>query len=396
MLNRSSARDEVARLTRDLVRIRSVNPPGDELPAAELLAQRLKGFGFETEVVEVAKNRANVVAVLRGRGEGPALMFNGHLDVVPPGDLSTWSRDPFSGDIVDGKIYGRGSSDMKGGVASMSVAGGLLAASGEKINGDLIITAVSGEESDSIGAKHYVERNALDGIGGIVIPESTSLELVIAEKGTIWLQVDTYGKTAHSTQPEIGINAIEHMMVTLHEIKSKWESIVYAKDPYLSPPTINIATISGGMKTNSIPDRCTATIDLRPVPSQAHPQIIRAMEEAVAGLRGRLNGYRGEIKVINERLPFATDPSSDFVKMAQALGPSTLGLPLDPPFGVNFFTDAAIFATKRSIPTIILGPGEYDLRKNIYLGHQPNEYVKIENLEKATRFYYELSRSFLK
>lgn len=394
MIDRSSALSEIVRLTQDLVRIKSINPPGDELPAAVFLAERLRSFGLDADYVDIGNNRGNVVATIKGSDDGaPAFMFNGHLDVVPAGEASAWERDPFCGDIVDGKVWGRGASDMKGGVAAMSVAVALLLASGRKFKGDIMLTAVSGEESDSIGAKHYVDHNSVAKVGAVVIPESTGLDLVVAEKGTIWLEFTTLGKTAHSTQPHIGVNALEHMISLLTLGKEAWESVPYAKDPYLSPPTINIATISAGVKTNSIPDRCVATVDLRPVPSQSREVILSKMQGVMDRLKREVPNFNGEMKVINERMPVATPVDARLIRAASALGPSVIGRELGY-FGVNFFTDAAVFATKKLIPTLIMGPGEYDLRNNIYLGHQPNEFVKIENLEKATRFYYELVNAY--
>ncbi len=391
MIDRSSAVKEIVKLTQDLVRIKSINPPGDELPAAVLLAERLRSFGLEAEVVDIGNNRGNVISVIRGSDESaPAFMFNGHLDVVPAGEASAWERDPFCGDIVDGKVFGRGTSDMKGGVAAMSVAVALLLASGKRFKGDIMLTAVSGEESDSIGAKHYVEHNSVEKVGAVVVPESTSLDLVVAEKGTIWLEFTTHGKTAHSTQPH---NALEHMISLLTLGKEAWESVPYAKDPYLSPPTINIATIAAGVKTNSIPDRCVATVDLRPVPSQNRQEILSKMQGVMDRLAKEIPNFKAEMKVVNERMPVATPVDAPFIKAASALGPKVIGRELGF-FGVNFFTDAAVFATKKQIPTLIMGPGEYDLRNNIYLGHQPNEFVKIDNLDKATRFYYELVNAY--
>jgi len=392
MLDHSSVTKEVVRLTQELVRIKSINPPGDELPAAELLADRLQTFGLEADVVTVDKNRANVIAILKGSGDASSIMFNGHLDVVPLGELASWERDPFCGDIVDGKVFGRGSTDMKGGIAAMSVAAGLVAA--KSIKGNLLVVAVSGEETDSIGARHYIQHNSLDGLDGVVIPEPTSLDLVIAEKGTLWLELTTYGKTAHSTQPHVGVNAVEHMIQLLKEVKDTWEGISYSKDRYLSPPTINIATISGGVKTNSIPDKCVATVDLRPIPSQSHAAILDNLRKKLSELTKKVPNFKADMKVINERQPVATDPESKLVRKAKTLGPALIGKELEL-MGANYYTDAAIFATKRKIPTVVLGPGEMDLRRNIYLGHQPNEYVRIENLEKAARFYFELAKSML-
>ena len=394
MIDRPSALNEIVRLTQELVRIRSVNPPGDELPAAVFLAERLRSFGLEADSVDIGNNRGNVVATIRGSDESaPAFMFNGHLDVVPAGEESAWERDPFCGEVVDGKVFGRGTSDMKGGVAAMSVAVALLLASGRRFKGDIMLTAVSGEESDSIGARHYVDHNSVEKVGAVIIPESTGLDLVVSEKGTIWLEFTTHGRTAHSTQPHIGINALEHMISLLTLGKEAWESVPYAKDPYLSPPTINIATIASGVKTNSIPDRCVATVDLRPVPSQNRQEILSKMQVVMDRLAKEIPNFKAEMKVVNERMPVATSVDAPFIKAASALGPKVIGRELGF-FGVNFFTDAAVFATKKQIPTLIMGPGEYDLRNNIYLGHQPNEFVKIDNLDKATRFYYELVNAY--
>jgi len=161
----------------------------------------------------------------------------------------------------------------------------------------------------------------------------------------------------------------------------------------LSPPTINIATISAGVKTNSIPDKCVATVDLRPVPSQSHPEILMKLQKGVYKLTKEVPNFKAEMRVINERKPVATAVDAGLIRTAKSLGPKVIGRELGF-FGVNFFTDAAVFATKKDIPTLIMGPGEYDLRNNIYLGHQPNEFVKIENLEKAANFYYELVNAF--
>lgn len=388
-----SARDEVVKLTQELIKIKSVNPPGDELLAAELLAERLNKYGIEAEVIEVGKNRANVVAILKGKEERPALLFNGHLDVVPVGDLSAWKIDPFSGEIFDGKIWGRGATDMKSGIAAMSVAAGLLA-SRCKLKGDLYITAFAGEETDSIGARHYVEHNNLEGIGSIIVTEPTGLDVVIAEKGTLWLELETFGKSAHGSQPNVGVNAIEHMMLLLQEVKNAWERIPYSIDPYLSQPTINIATINGGVKTNVVPDKCIATIDFRFLPSQSREAILEKIRETIERLRKEVKDFKAEMRIINERQPVVTDENEEIVKVAKELGPSVVGRELGI-YGVSFYTDAAIFAAKRKIPTIILGPGEYDFEKNASLAHQPNEYVRIENLEKAVMLYFEIAKRML-
>lgn len=165
-----------------------------------------------------------------------------------------------------------------------------------------------------------MEHNSLEGIGGIIIPESTSLDIVVAEKGTLWLDFETFGKSAHSTQPHVGINAIEHMMTLLQMVKSTWEAIPYVQDRYLSPPTKKIATISGGVKTNSIPDRCIATVGLRPVPSQNHRVILERLGEMIDELERKMPTFKAEMRVINERQPVATNEKEEIVKVAKEVG----------------------------------------------------------------------------
>src|SRR5690606_21579479 len=152
---------------------------------------------------DLGANRANVMAVLKGTGEKPALVFNGHLDVVPVGD-TPWTYDPFGAVNVGGRLYGRGTSVMKGGLVAMVMAVEALKKAGATLKGDLIISGVADEETGALGAKAWVQAGGLQGVGAIVIGEPTNLEVYIAEKGAFWLEITTYGKTAHGSMPDLG------------------------------------------------------------------------------------------------------------------------------------------------------------------------------------------------
>lgn len=216
-------KSQVVVLLQEMIGFNTVNPPGNEKDLAKYIREKLKDFDIKSEVIDLGNNRANVIGIIEGSGEKKALLFNGHLDTVPPGDIE-WEYDAFSGRIVDGKIYGRGSADMKGGLAAMIMAAGAIKKAGIPLKGDLIITGTAGEEIDSIGAFHFLENGGLNNVGAIVIGEPTSCKLRIAEKGTFWVEITTYGKTSHGAFPEKGVNAIVHMNLLLNEfLKYKFE-----------------------------------------------------------------------------------------------------------------------------------------------------------------------------
>lgn len=361
----------------ELIRIPSINPPGNELPVAQTIAQRLAVAGLETNVIDFGNNRGNVVARLRGKGTKPGLMYNGHLDVVPPGQVP-WQYDPFAAEIIDGKIYGRGASDMKSGLAAMAVAVELIARSGVQLAGDLVLSGTAGEEVDGMGALKLVESQAFEGIGNIVVGEPSSLEVFVAHKGAIWLEFTTYGKTAHGSMPDLGINAILAMHRLIEELQKY--SFNVPPHPLLNTPTMNIATIQGGIKTNVVPDLCKLTVDIRTIPGQDHEVIIADMQDLLDNLRDKFPGFRGELQVINNKLPVETPVDHSLVQRALAVGQRLLQKTMAPR-GVNYYTDASVFVHETGIPTILFGPGDEKL------AHQPNEHVAVSDLTAAVKFY---------
>lgn len=378
-------KDDTVELLQKMIGFKTVNGPGDELPLAEFIKEKLEEIGVEAVVDDFGDNRGNVVGRVKGSGEREALLFNGHTDTVPPGDIQ-WEHGPYSGKVVDGKIYGRGSADMKGGLAAMLIALKAVKKAGWKLKGDFIYSATAGEETDSIGAVKFVKDGGLEGVGAIIIGEPSSNGINVAEKGAFWVEITTYGKTAHGAFPDNGVNAIVHMNALLSELISyKFD---YEINQLLGHPTMNISTINGGVKTNVVPDKCTITIDMRTVPGMNHDDIIKGFEKLIEKLSLQIDGFKADVKVLNNRAAVETKTDHIFVELAQEVIKEEFNKEVDAK-GVNFYTDASVFLPAKQIPCIFYGPGDANM------AHQPNERVSIDSLMEAVHFYIAIIERYL-
>ncbi|WP_254119067.1 M20 family metallopeptidase [Bacillus sp. FJAT-29790] len=280
--------DEVQFL-QQLLRINSSNPPGNEHKVSEVFMERCQKNRVPYQVTTLMENRSNFEITIRGTGD-KHLFLCGHMDTVSPGDAN-WNFDPFSGEIVGDRIYGRGASDMKSGLAAMYLA--LESLFLEKITPKASITflATAGEEVDSCGARAFLEGNENRTIDALVIAEPTNEKVVIGHKGALWLEISTYGKTAHGSMPDQGINAVDHMILvikTLETLKNEWR----IENIKLGSSSLAVTMIEGGIQTNVIPDRCTIRVDIRSIPPQSHDGLI---EE----LNVRLNQLVKKMKFLN-------------------------------------------------------------------------------------------------
>jgi len=376
---------EVVEVCQELVKIKSVNPPGDELPVAEYAASILKKAGLEVEKVKHGPTRASVLARLDSSRETAGLLFNAHLDTVPVGN-EKWIRDPFSGEVVEKKIWGRGSADMKGGLAALLVAAKTIAEARLPLRGDLILAATAGEEVDSTGAIAIAAREDLGPVQAMLIPEPSGNDVFVAEKGALWLEITTSGKTAHGSMPELGRNAVMMMILLITELQKL--DLPFKEHPLLGGSSRSVNTIAGGVKTNVVPDHCVVTVDIRTVPGQDHGDIVRRVEDLVAGLRGRIPGFNASVRVTNDRVPVETPPGEPVVRkfldiVAEVTGKRTA------PKGVRYYTDAAAFVPLLGIPMIICGPGDAEQ------AHQPNEFVEISKLVQSAKIYTSAAAGFL-
>jgi succinyl-diaminopimelate desuccinylase len=371
------ADDELVQLTRDLVRIRSINPPGDEAAVATCVAERFERAGMFADVVPHEEaGRASVVGGIRGIGERPALLFSGHLDTVPAGE--NWQHDILAAEVSDGKIWGLGTTDMKSGVAAMVVAMEAIRRSGVSLKGDLLFAGTAGEEVDSMGAQRLVQQQKLSDVGFMVIGEPTTNRVFTAEKGVLWLALSTKGQTAHGSMPHLGVNAIMQMNKLLQVLAAA--NIPYEKHPLLGDFTMNVATITGGVKTNVVPDACRVTIDTRTVIGQDHQQILAIVRQLIDQLCAEDPTFQAEVRTITERvpldIPFDDTQVQAFVRVRnQVTGQSSV------PTAATYATDGSVFVPAYHAPMVICGPGLPEK------AHQPNEYVDIARLTEAARIY---------
>lgn len=372
-----NVRSELIDLAQELVRTPTPNPPGQEEKAALILQSRFEAERLKTEMIPESDGRANIVMTLPGAGKAPTLLYDGHLDTVGPGDEGAWSDPPYSGLIKNGRLLGRGSSDMKAGVAAQAMAAILAHRSGIELAGDLVVASTCGEETDNLGAHTLRNTGRLEGVGGIVIAEPSSNEVFIAEKGTLWIEISTFGRTSHGSAPHLGINAIGKMLdllVDLRHFKPGGD-----KHPLLGEATSSLNLINGGFKTNVVPDHCTAVFDIRTVPGRSHQDIISALKSELKLAQASDKNFRAELKIAKDLPSVSTAEDHKLVKLAQDIGRELWNRELKPA-GISGYTDAAVLVPGTQIPFIIFGPGD------MKTAHQPNEYVEIEKLVDATAF----------
>ncbi|MCX8060959.1 MAG: M20 family metallopeptidase [Anaerolineales bacterium] len=369
--------NDIARITSDLVCFDTTNPPGNERHAVEYIAELLKPQGYECRFIEHEPRRATLYACLKGSGERGALVLNGHVDVVPVG-AGGWQHPPFAGVIEDGKVWGRGSADMKGGVAAMVVAAKAIAQANLPLRGDLVLAATAGEEVDMIGAKSLSSLPDAPTWQAVIISEPTSNRLGLAERGVFWTEITTYGKTAHGSTPELGINAVMMMVKLLSEFEKL--EIPFQPHSVLGNFTRSVNTIQGGVKVNVVPDQCSAMIDMRTLPSQNHIELLRLLESFLTRMETEFPDLKAAIRVVHD-LPSAETPyGSEAVQKFLAAAKTYCGMDITL-VKVPFATEAAIFVPTLSVPTMIFGPGDPAL------AHQPDEFIEITEMEKAAKIY---------
>lgn len=369
-----------------LIKIKSVNPPGNELGVAKAIVEHAAKAGLQTEIKALSRNRANVIVRLKGNGpKHRSLLFSGHLDTVPVGETE-WKHSPFSGSLINGKIFGRGSCDMKSGVAALIEAMITLKEARTSLNHDVIFVGTAGEEVDCIGASMMIDDEALKNAGAMVIAEPSNGKVFTAHKGALWIEIKLFGKTAHGSMPHEGINAIVHMSELIERLKHF--SFSYEKEhKLLGKPTLTISTVNGGIKTNVVPDQCKVTIDIRTIPEIKHGNIITDIKGILKDLEMKIDHFKAELKIINDLPALENERDNDFVSLALELNKELNKIEAEEK-GANYYTDASVFFPALKIPTIIYGPGDEKL------AHQPDEYVEVKKYIRAIQYYAEIAKRF--
>jgi acetylornithine deacetylase/succinyl-diaminopimelate desuccinylase-like protein len=355
----------------EFIRIPSVNPegePGVEEPGEARLAARLKtllsGLGAEVSLREVLPGRPNVVAQFPTDRPGkPRLLLAPHTDTV---SVVGMTIDPFSGELRDGKVWGRGASDTKGPMAAMLCALARCHDILPELGHEIWFAGLMGEESGQHGAKALAAEASFD---FVIAGEPTDLKTVHAHKGSLWVTLTARGRAVHASAPERGENAIYAMTTAIESIRSQViPEISKNEHPLLGRTTLSVGTIRGGSKTNIVPDHCEATIDIRLIPGEDPRRLIDFIRKAAPG-----------VEVVHlGSAPLFTDPDHPMIWKLSSHGATPVGAP--------WFCDAAVFAEK-GMPAVALGPG------SIAQAHTADEWISVQDLEAGAQFFEKFLRS---
>ncbi|MBP2097367.1 ArgE/DapE family deacylase [Enterococcus rivorum] len=373
-------------ILKDLIAIPTVN--GQEEKIADYIQKLFTKYNISSEKVLFSENRANLVAEI-GNGNGKVLGLSGHMDVVDPGNLEEWNYPPFDPTIEDDKLYGRGSTDMKSGLAAMVIAMIELIEEKSTLNGTLKLLASVGEEIGELGAEQLTKKGYIDNLDALIVGEPTNLALVYTHKGSIDYTITSHGKAAHSSMPELGINAINNMVVCINAINSKMTEIskLYS-DPETGQVTHNITIINGGVQVNSIPDKTVIQGNIRTIPAYGNERVRKDIQTIVDQLNQQKN-FKLKLTFDYDKLPVKSNKNSFLVQIIQKVHHEKYSedLPLE---GIAATTDVAEYIkADKPFDFIILGPGEGTL------AHQFNEYVEIQNFLDVIDMYKKIAQEYL-
>jgi acetylornithine deacetylase len=376
--------DELEKLLGDLVSINSINPdlvPGSpgEGEIAHYIADWLKLVGLEVELQESIAGRPNVVGIARGTGGGKTLLLNGHMDTVgvagmPDGHQPRVDREA-------GRLYGRGAYDMKGGVAACMLA--IAEAKKKYLRGDVIFTGVIDEEYASVGTMDLAKRFHAD---GAIVAEFTELQLILAHRGFVWLEVETIGKAAHGSRPDLGVDAIVKMGKVLTEIEKLDKKLrAHPTHPLLGSGSLHASLIQGGQELSSYPERCLLSVERRTLPGESPESIESEFLQIVEDLRRSDPTFNAVVRQGIDRSPLETREDADIVQAIQTASVQVQHRPA-PIAGVQFWTDAALLSAV-GIPSVLFGPSGSG-------AHAVEEWVDLESVKTCAEIYLSAAMSF--
>jgi acetylornithine deacetylase len=355
----------------DLVRINSVNPElspdgRGESEIGAYVADALNQIGLSVQTYEIKPGRVNVVGTLRGRGGGRSLLLNAHMDTV---GVEGMTIDPFGAEIRDGRLYGRGAQDMKGSLAAMMGAAKALVDNGIELAGDLLITAVVDEEHASIGTDDLVKHVTAD---AAIVTEPTDLTLCRAHRGFIWFEVETYGKAAHGSRFQEGIDANMRMgrfLAQLDELEQELRQ--RAPHPLVGPPSLHAARLEGGSEVSIYAAHCLLQIERRTCPGETVDQATAELQAIINRLAQADPTFKATVKTVFQRSPFEVGKDAQIVQALESVMADRIG---ETPThtGQSFWTDAAILADAE-IETVLIGPTGAGL-------HSEVEWVDVQSV----------------
>ena len=373
MTSRTIPLGDAVALTRALVAVDSRNPllvpngPGEQA-CAEVLAHVLTDWGLRVELQESATGRANVIARGGARDGGRSLLLNGHLDTV---GVEGMTHAPWEPTIRDGRLYGRGSTDMKSGVAAMCAAAALATAHG--FAGEVIVTAVTDEEFTSLGTKRVIESGIR--ADAAIVTEPTRLAICPAHRGFAWGELVVHGVAAHGSRYDLGVDAITLASLVVADLDVyQRETLTTRMHPLLGRPSLHASFVTGGIGSSTYPDRCDVQFERRTIPGEGPEDFARELRESVARVQQRRPELRADVRVDFSQGPNDIPASHPIVlAIADGLAAHRLAAPIE---GLSCWTDAALLSGA-GIPAVCFGPGD------IGLAHAAEEYVMVHEIEQA-------------
>ena len=373
--------EEITNLAQELIKIPSDETAGEK-EVCEYLESYLKSLGMKVRLQEVLPNRPNIIAEVIGDEVGKSIMFNGHIDTVPVGDIKKWSMDPYSAIIKDNKLFGRGSTDMKGAIASMIIAMKFIMNNVEKFNGKIIFTGVMAEETTGLGTQKIVEENIKTDMA--VVGEPSDEKIYRAHKGTMWFNLSTYGKLEHSSESNSeSNNAIINMMKLIMEINEISKELETIENNLVGHPSINIGLIDGGTKQNMIADSCRISIDRRTLPEEKTDEILDKLRIRLDGLRSLDDRLTFDLEIDTIREAVEVAESEQIVQeVKNALNKVINKNPTIS--GMKATTDMSILVNQGNIPSVIYGPGF------IKQAHTVDEFIEVKRLVESSQVYAEI------
>lgn len=364
-------REEVLVYAQKLIQAKSYNPPGDESRAGKFAAEILEKSGFRVTVEEFEENRINVCGVY-GNEEDIALILNGHLDVVPA--FGQWERSPSGGERENGILYGRGSSDMLGGVAGILKAAEIIGRSQISSKRGIMVLLVADEEDMNRGIRHILSKKKLKAEYA-VIAEPTECEIQLGNRGFSSFYIHTSGVACHASEPWNGINAIYKMGEIIRKVEQYADELRYVKNEFLGQATACIGTIQGGIRLNTVPDSCTIEIERRLLPGETKEEIKKELE-----------GIVGDFGVVEDRSFFPAsliEKDSFLVQQCLKILKEIQGK--EPVISVfKACTEASMFSVECGIPTLLLGPG------SLKQAHRVNEFCKEQEIVDCAELFTQL------
>lgn len=362
----------------------------NEASVAEYIGSLFEKFeNVKIDYIEAEENRKSVVVTINGKNKGDkVLAFSGHEDTVSAGDSSSWKYNPFSAEIHDGILYGRGADDMKGGLSALVSAALDVVTDGSDFAGTLKLIATVGEETSEIGATQVTQSGALDDVTAMILGEPRkNFEIGYTNKGVIDYRVYSSGKSAHSSVPEKGINAINALRKVMDRFDEYFDTLT-EKNEVLGYFTNAFTLIKGGEQLNQIPDKAELGGNMRTIPETPNDQVISKLESIIAELN-EIEEAELKLEIVFPELPLPVQPVSDFTKLAQAKIKEVSGFNGDLVAGTGTNEASEFIKGESEFPILIFGPESDDC------AHAVNEHLKVETYLQAAKIYTEIIKSYL-